>query len=323
MNVKKIVSISALTLLLTACGGGGRTVSQAPVPPAPVPPAPVPPAPVPPAPVPPAPVPPAPVPPAPVPPAPVPPAPVPPIVPPIAAARYDGKAVVSDNGEQKMTSLSGSSGTERSTNLLTIRVTNNTVVATLITPSISGHSLEDGKIDIKNLKDIDGSLLGYYGTVRATSVEPNRDGTAGNMKYPQLNILYAIDENKARLPANNNVQYTGTFQYVKGGDSTIRNSSLAIFSYRDKKIDGRILGDSGITSAHWVVDGDKTVDDDGKFNIRLKSLLSGVASGVMQGGFYGSEGQVMAGSAESQGVSTGQDEWSGVFIGEQQPIPKP
>ncbi|ECJ2445899.1 hypothetical protein FYU45_25045 [Salmonella enterica subsp. diarizonae] len=229
--------------------------------------------------------------------------------------------MISDQGEHVLTNISSFEGRDIEADLVTVRVADNHATVTLKTQRLDRYPLEDGNVSIKDLKDTDGSLLGYYGTVRATSVEPDRDGTRDKRKYSLLNILYVVDEHKARLPVNNDVQYAGTFQYVKAKDSTIRNGN-AVFHYKDKQINGSIIDDRGRASGHWIVDGDKTVDENGKFNIRLTSNVGAVASGEMQGGFYGSEGQVMAASAESQGASRDLDEWKGIFVGNQRSGPK-
>lgn len=236
-----------------------------------------------------------------------------------AATVYSGYMVTSDNG----TYGSPSSFSDGKSSQFTVTVDENKIRVTLNSENpATKFKLEDPVHGIKELKDVDGSLLGYYGWASSASIEPARNGTAENEKYPLLDIFYAIDQTKARLPAlaaGQVVQYAGVFQYAQKGQNTMREATHAVFSYQDKKIDGSIR--DGVF-AHWVVAGDKTVEDDGTFNIRLESKASGINSGEMQGGFFGKDGQILAAKAESTGGSD-KDEWAGIFVAKQRPIPTP
>lgn len=235
-------------------------------------------------------------------------------------AGYSGKVVSVDDDFMHVAGLSYSDSIAgNQTDLFTIAVDKDRISVTFADERVK-NKLEDFKKDIKELKDIDGSLLAYYGWVSAVSVEKNdriTNSIAGApYKYALLNLFYAIDQDKAKLPANPAV-YVGEFIYTKPGGTLLRTASSAEFSYKDKTIDGSIRDSRGGTLVHWYIDGDKTVHEDGTFNVRLIANTGGMKSGSMQGGFFGEQGQVLAAKAESdgrEGNDGGNDEWAAILI---------
>lgn len=283
------------------------------------------------------------VPPKPVPPKPVPPAvspPPPPVPPSTSGGRvsvagtddrdYRGTLVLSDADFISMNGLYRSSGSY-STPLVSITVDREKAIVTLKKTGSTSDviSIDSHDMNIKELKDTDGTLLGFYGSVKAISTERERRNGSGTEKYPMLDIFYVIDNNKATLPVKNNVQYQGSFLYAMGA-SALNETTDAVFAYKDKRITGSIRHFvSGSKRAHWVIPDTSDVNDnsvsvdDATFNVRLRSQLTGVRDGTMSGGFFGKEGQIMAAQAESTGSDLGTDAWAGVFIGTQREIPKP
>lgn len=283
------------------------------------------------------------VPPKPVPPKPVPPAvspPPPPVPPSTSGGRvsvagtddrdYRGTLVLSDAGFISMNGLYRSSGSY-STPLVSITVDREKAIVTLKKTGSTSDviSIDSHDMNIKELKDTDGTLLGFYGSVKAISTERERRNGSGTEKYPMLDIFYVIDNNKATLPVKNNVQYQGSFLYAMGA-AALNETTDAVFAYKDKRITGSIRHFvSGSKRAHWVIPDTSDVNDnsvsvdDATFNVRLRSQLTGVRDGTMSGGFFGKEGQIMAAQAESTGSDLGTDAWAGVFIGTQREIPKP
>lgn len=282
-------------------------------------------------------------PPKPVPPKPVPPAvspPPPPVPPPTSGGRvsvagtpdrdYRGALVLSDAGFISMNSLHRSSGSY-STPLVSITVEREKAIVTLKKTGSTSDviSIDSHERNIKELKDTDGTLLGFYGSVKAISTEKERKNGSGTEKYPMLDIFYAIDNNKATLPVKNNVQYQGSFLYAMGA-AALNETTDAVFAYKDKRITGSIRHFvSGAKRAHWVIPNASDVNDnsvsvdDATFNVRLRSQLTGVRDGTMSGGFFGKEGQIMVAQAESTGNDPSTDAWAGVFVGNQREIPKP
>lgn len=283
------------------------------------------------------------VPPKPVPPKPVPPAvspPPPPVPPSTSGGRvsvagtddrdYRGTLVLSDAGFISMNGLNRSSGSY-STSLASITVGREMAIVTLKKTGSTSDviSIDSHDMSIKELKDTDGTLLGFYGSVKAISTERERRNGSGTERYPMLDIFYAIDNNKATLPMKNNVQYQGSFLYAMGA-AALNETTDAVFAYKDKRITGSIRNFvSGVKLAHWVIPDASDINDnsvsvdDATFNVRLKSQLTGVRDGTMSGGFFGKEGQIMAAQAESTGSDPSTDAWAGVFIGTQREIPKP
>lgn len=250
---------------------------------------------------------------------------VPVTTPDIRSAQYEGYTISTDlnNGLQQTDPFTHNKSSA-STDLFTITIAENKTSIKLRDKRGSSTDTDNSRLEptsqqIMDLKDIDGSLIGYYGWGSAVDIRPNPDNVSVEVKSSILDIFYAINKATSRLPAQNDVQYQGVFLYSKEKEGFIRQAKDAVFHYKDKKIDGSIREYSGSTAvAHWIVDGDKTVADDGTFHIRLTSLSDSIHGGEMEGGFFGKNGQILTANAKSTGGEGDRrdtkDKWQGIFI---------
>lgn len=160
---------------------------------------------------------------------------------------------------------------------------------------------------VNKLVDMNGQLVGYYGKATTITTENHRSGYAEDVKYRIDNMFYAMDKNQARLPEIN-ANYQGTFYYYY--ELLPREATVAL-NYNDKKITGDIIGKGN--NHHWAVDSQSNnVEDDGSFFVRLnsKSPDDAIKNGVLDGGFYGKQGELVAGKAYNDQNDT---QWAGVI----------
>ena len=166
-------------------------------------------------------------------------------------------------------------------------------------------SLLESKVN--KFVDMNGKLVGYYGKATTITTENHRSGYAEDVKYRIDNMFYAMDKNQARLPEIN-ANYQGMFYYYYG---LIPREATVALNYNDKKITGDIIGKGN--NHHWEIDNqNNSVEDDGTFFVRLrsKSRDDAIKNGVLDGGFYGKQGELIAGKAYND-----QDDaqWAGVI----------
>ncbi len=155
--------------------------------------------------------------------------------------------------------------------------------------------------------DANGQLVGYYGKATTITTENHRSGYAEDVKYRIDNMFYAIDKNQSHLPEIN-ANYQGVFYYYYG---LIPREATVAINYNDRKITGDIIGKGN--NHHWKIDNkNNNVEDDGTFFVRLtsKSKDDAIKNGVLNGGFYGKQGEFVVGEAYNDQNDT---QWAGVI----------
>ena len=160
---------------------------------------------------------------------------------------------------------------------------------------------------VNKFVDMNGQLVGYYGKAATAATENHRSGYAQDVKYHIENMFYAMDKNQAHLPEIN-ANYQGTFYYYY---ELLPLEATVALNYNDKKITGDIIGKNN--NHHWEVDSqNNSVENDGSFFVRLKSKSRDdeIKDGVLEAGFYGKQGELVAGKAYND-----QDDaqWAGVI----------
>ena len=163
------------------------------------------------------------------------------------------------------------------------------------------------------LRDVDGSLLGYYGRV---STETHLENAWDEDKVDTVTdtYVYSMDMNKRRLP-DVAADYNGKVYYNKHELQREANISL---HYEDRMVSGDIKGTAaGLNSdLHYVMNKNGNVDDNGSFSATMRRHYEreGVISGVINGAFYGEDASVAVGEvAMEMGETDGLARSTGVF----------
>lgn len=159
---------------------------------------------------------------------------------------------------------------------------------------------------VNKFVDMNGQLVGYYGKAATSVTENHRSGYAEDVTYHIENMFYAMDKNQAHLP-DINANYQGTFYYYY---NQLPQEATVALNYNDKKITGDIIGKGN--NHHWEVDNqNNSVEDDGSFSVNLnnKSRDDSIKNGVLDGGFYGKQGEFVAGKAYN---APDDAQWAGV-----------
>lgn len=172
-------------------------------------------------------------------------------------------------------------------------------------PGKKGISLLDSTVN--KFVDMNGQLVGYYGKATTLTTEKHRRGNTEDVKYRIDDMFYAMDKNQAHLPEIN-ANYQGTFYYYY---KLLPREATVALNYNDKKITGDIIGKDN--NHHWEVDRqNNSVGNDGSFFVKLKSKSrdNEIKNGVLDGGFYGKQGEFVAGKAYNDQNDT---QWAGVI----------
>lgn len=238
-----------------------------------------------------------------------------PVVLPSVDPRYLGRQTQADGDAMSDTDFTGTDG-----GLFTVTVSG-TDVSVTVREKFNTYPLTETEKTVTSLKDTDNSLLGYYGSALAYTTEPNRTtgSVADQIKYNRYNIFYAMNKERARLP-DVEASYTGDFVFLVEG---VKHTATALFRYSEKTLDGSIkqnVAGSG-TVREWETTTKADVEDDGTFHARLISKKTSISDGEMTGGFFGTNGQVLAATAKSTAEATDKEKWQGIVVAEQMKPP--
>ncbi len=177
--------------------------------------------------------------------------------------------------------------------------------------------------DIKTLKDSSGKLLGYYGYMQLSQVRQDEPYNTDNLNLSNYYLLSMNEQEKTR--PSKSLTYKGTMIY---GYSSVANNKLeaevqAQYDHSDKKLSMQIFGQD---KEHWRLAeasgsnvklslnqfSKATVSENGDINGRLyleeNSSSKFIPDANFSGGFFGKNGEVLAGKAE--GIN---NNWQGVI----------
>ncbi|EMI7380621.1 hypothetical protein V6973_004595 [Salmonella enterica] len=230
------------------------------------------------------------------------------------AARYEGRIVEYTGTGKGNLSDSSLSATKQDTVItangdyfvFSVDGTDVNVVASNKMPSdMESITLSNGNtLYLEKLVDQEThKLAGFYG--RATGVMKGINNTSGLMdNFNVGSMIYFADENMKKQPEVD-AKYQGKFLYYFEGTPQTADVN---FAYQDKKIMGTVIDNT--VHKRWDVSGNTLVNDEGGFNVQLISDdQKNTKSGELTGGFYGTHGEFILGTAKSS--DEGQ-QWSGV-----------
>lgn len=148
--------------------------------------------------------------------------------------------------------------------------------------------------NLQALRDVDGTLLGYYGRVTTqTHFEDVMD--EDDIEKITDTYVYSMDTEKRRLPEAT-ADYRGKVYYNK--HDLLREADISLH-YEDRMVTGDIKGTTaGLNSdLHYVLNNNGDVEDDGSFSATMRHHYEreGSMSGVINGGFYGEGGAIAVG----------------------------
>ncbi|EBE9837581.1 transferrin-binding protein-like solute binding protein [Salmonella enterica] len=186
-----------------------------------------------------------------------------------------------------------------------------------IEPLNTGDPLDHRSLASKNLnilRDKEGRPVGFFGMVETYTWETERD-RSGKVRYGRTDYIVAMNGEDKRQPsvAGN---YSGRLFYDhnqapgKEADISLR--------YEDSKVTGTII-DRERPEFSLKIDAREPhdVEKDGSFLAALvgnKNPTDKEMHGYIDGGFYGKDGEIVAGYVRSRD----DDSWGGVFGGERQ-----
>ncbi|ECH9488510.1 transferrin-binding protein-like solute binding protein [Salmonella enterica subsp. enterica] len=164
------------------------------------------------------------------------------------------------------------------------------------------------------LRDKSGEAVGFYGIVETYTSETARD-LSGKEKYGRMDYIVAMNGEEKKLPSVA-ADYTGKLYYDQ--EQAAGKEADINLRYEDRQVTGAIL-DKDRPHFSLQIDTRKPheVDEDGSFMAVLVSTNNRADTkmqGYIDGGFYGKDGEIVAGSVRSKD----DDSWGGVFGGKKQ-----
>ncbi|MEX8626717.1 transferrin-binding protein-like solute binding protein, partial [Salmonella enterica] len=186
-----------------------------------------------------------------------------------------------------------------------------------IVPLNTGDPADYRKLAARNLnilRDKEGKAVGFYGLVETYTWETVRN-LSGKERYGRMDYIVAMNGDEKQLPsvAGN---YTGKL-YYDHNQAPGKEADISL-RYEDRKVTGTII-DRDRPDFSLTIDTREShdVEKDGSFLAALvgsKNPADQKMHGYIDGGFYGRDGEIVAGSVRSRD----DDSWGGVFGGERQ-----
>ncbi|MDO5069011.1 MAG: hypothetical protein Q4D78_02260 [Neisseria zoodegmatis] len=180
-----------------------------------------------------------------------------------------------------------------------------------------------GQPKIETLRDMEGTLVGYYGYANASAQKEDKSRPQGEQVYAENRHFFMLDTDdvQRQRPAGlADISYTGKmfYQYASSPNRADEARVTATYSGKNKTLSMDIHSDKDGT---WRLHGDKShrspaavpVGEDGFAGGHLFLLNKQgeiVPSGRFSGGFYGKNGSVLTGTAGSEDTQNG---WQGVI----------
>lgn len=202
------------------------------------------------------------------------------------------------------------------TDAYTLSMKNNEIVVD-ITPLHTGDPDDYRKLvsrTLNILRNSDGEAVGFYGIVETQTSETTRN-LSGKEKYGRTDYIVAMNDGEKKLPSVE-ANYIGKLYYDQ--EQAPRKEADISLRYEDRQVTGTIIDK---TRPHFSLTIDTRephdVDEDGSFMAALvgtNNRADPKMHGYIDGGFYGKDGEIVAGSVRSRD----DDSWGGVFGGEKQ-----
>ncbi|ECK3438571.1 transferrin-binding protein-like solute binding protein [Salmonella enterica subsp. enterica] len=187
-----------------------------------------------------------------------------------------------------------------------------------IKPVHTGDPADYRELVSKNLnilRDQSGEAVGFYGLVETYTVETERWGLYGKDRYGRQDYIVAMNGEEKKLPSVT-ADYIGKLYYDEN-QAPAKEADIRL-RYEERQITGTII-DKDRPHFSLEIDTRKPheVDEDGSFMAALVGMNDHTDQkmhGHLEGGFYGKNGEIVAGSVRSRDDHS----WGGVFGGEKQ-----
>ncbi|HCZ5477808.1 TPA: transferrin-binding protein-like solute binding protein, partial [Salmonella enterica subsp. enterica serovar Anatum str. CFSAN003938] len=187
-----------------------------------------------------------------------------------------------------------------------------------IKPVHTGDPADYRELVSKNLNILrvqSGEAVGFYGLVETYTVETERWGLYGKDRYGRQDYIVAMNGEEKRLPSVT-ADYIGKLYYDEN-QAPAKEADIRL-RYEERQITGTII-DKDRPHFSLEIDTRKPheVDEDGSFMAALVGMNDHTDQkmhGHLEGGFYGKNGEIVAGSVRSRDDHS----WGGVFGGEKQ-----
>ncbi|MDO1510152.1 MULTISPECIES: hypothetical protein [unclassified Neisseria] len=180
-----------------------------------------------------------------------------------------------------------------------------------------------GTPKVETLRDLDGTLVGYYGYARVSEQKKDEARPDGEKIYAADRhfFLQSSDSSQLRLPVSlGNVTYKGKmfYQYNNDPNRAAEADVSATYFGQSKRLSMTISGQEG----QWRLQDSPAVSSPETASVHANGLVAGYLAfkgneeakfkpnGTFTGGFYGKNGSVLTGQAQFNDKDKG---WKGVI----------
>ncbi|EJI4859049.1 transferrin-binding protein-like solute binding protein [Salmonella enterica] len=234
----------------------------------------------------------------------------------ISEAKYNTGTILTRTVNDTDSALLHKNGVTSNTGAYTLSMKDGEVVVDII-PLHTGDPADYRELVSRNLNILrgrNGEAVGFYGIVETYTSETARD-LSGKEKYGRMDYIVAMNEEEKKRPSVT-ANYTGKLYYdqeqAPGQEADIN------LRYEDRQVTGTIIDrDRPHFSLTIDISEPHDVDEDGSFMTALVGTNDRTDKnmhGYIDGGFYGKDGEIVAGSVHSRD----DNRWGGVFGGEKQ-----
>ncbi|EGZ3878079.1 transferrin-binding protein-like solute binding protein [Salmonella enterica subsp. enterica serovar Elokate] len=235
----------------------------------------------------------------------------------ISEARYDTGTILTRTVNDIGSSMIYKSNVVDDPDVFAVRMKDDEVIVD-VKPLNTGDPEDYRKLASKNLnilRDKSGEAIGFYGIVQTYTNQTDLRTLTGKDRYGRMDYIVAMNGEEKKLPSVT-ADYNGKLYYDQDG-APAKEADISL-RYEERQISGTIIDkDRPFFSLEIDTRKSHEVDEDGSFMAALVGMndrTDQTMHGYIEGGFYGKDGEIVAGSVRSKADNS----WGGVFGGEKQ-----